>query len=298
MANVLPMPKSSDFPGNLKPTYDALYNLYGTLTGGLDWQINLHLRGALEVDQGISVDGVSDFSGNVTFTADLEVDGDLKIGASGWTITDSGNDLVFTDDNPAERFRLGDTSSTYAFTATGDGRVTGTMSVGGTLAVDGHSILGNAAGDVTQVSGPLNGVDAAFSGSVAVGATLMTSGVLRVDGNTLLGNGAGDTVTIAGSVTAGAAGVTNTLSAGSISAGGGVFSSTVSAAGFTSAGGIAVDGNSRFGNTTNDLVDVNGVAIFRFSSSAGITLGTASNGRIKAYDVTLGAISIPYYTGH
>ena len=109
MTNQLPIPQSSNFKGDMKAAYDAIYPLYGILFGSDQYEIPVHLSGSLLVDNDITVNS--------------------SLNVVDWKIDVTGDDLRFRDDGLVERFRLGDNSSTYAALVTGDLKTTTALTI-------------------------------------------------------------------------------------------------------------------------------------------------------------------------
>lgn len=190
MANQLALPESKEFPH--KPTYDALYMLYGVLTGLLDFEIDLHFRGGLTVDQSVLIND------------SLTVIEDTILGSSGADTLTVQASSTFVNDVVIQ----GDLDVQGVFTMAGD------LTVPGNLQVNGNTVLGNAIGDTTLIAGP-----ATLNSSInvkgnttlgdAIGDTVSISGPATLDssisvkGNTTLGDAAGDTVVTTGPVTVG-----------------------------------------------------------------------------------------------
>lgn len=174
MANQLAMPESKEFPH--KPTYDALYQLFGVLTGLLDWEVSLHFRGGLTVDQSVLIND------------SLEVIEDTILGSSGADTLTVQASSTFVNDVVIQ----GDLDVQGVFTMAGD------LTVPGNLQVNGNTALGNAIGDTTLITGP-----ATLNSTVhAVGAATLDSS-LNVKGSSTLGDAAGDTVVTSGPMTVG-----------------------------------------------------------------------------------------------
>lgn len=100
---------------------------------------------------------VLEVTGNAYVAGTLSIWNSAAAGG-GWTLdptADSNGDLVFKDDGAAERFRIGDTSSTWAAKATGPFNATGNIETGGNLVMN-------------------------SSGYLQLGATVASSGIERV----------------------------------------------------------------------------------------------------------------------
>lgn len=121
------IPKSSDYSGDLKFIYDDIFPLYLVLSGSDSFEIPIHLRGDLEVD------------------GHVDIDGGLNIGE--WSVAESGNDLVWYDDGVQAIITFGDTGSANQL------RVEGNQYIAGNLQTDGNTALGNANTDTHTVVG-------------------------------------------------------------------------------------------------------------------------------------------------
>lgn len=305
MANTLKTPRSTDYPGELKPVYDDVYGLYATIFGLAPWEIDLHFRGGLRIDQGLDVggdvilgdDGTKDltvratslFTGNATFDNEVTFTDTVHVG--GWTVEESVDDLLWKDDAGQEIIRFGDTASAQHFKVTGPAQITGTITanndvdIDGELTVGGNTTLGNAAGDTVATSGPMT-----VGLTLLVTTDLTVNGQANVKGNVTLGDGATDTVLATGPVTI-QQGLTVNQSAdidGNLNVdGSGVIDGTLDVGGDFSCDAITatVGPNSFTGTTTlqntavlNGALDHNGTTVGFFSSTP-ITKPTVSGDR-------------------
>lgn len=323
MPNTLPMPQSSQFEH--KPTYDALYVLYGVLSGGLNWEIPIHLRGSLEVDQGISVDGVSDFSGNVTFDEDVTIGSAgadvLLVNATATFVNDAEfqgdvgilGQLTVDDLNIQGDLDV-DGNTTLGDALTDTTLIAGPATLNATLNVKGNTTLGDAITDTTQIAGPAT-LDASLNvkGSTTLGdaeadTVTIVDWILQVASNDLLfkDDGGGTVVKICDQsstyqldVAIGDFHVSDDAVIGGDLSSDTLTTNVLTANGVMTANApFVANSNVTLGNALGDTIRFSGSTVFDDTSGSGITLGAASAGRIKTYDAALNAISIPYYNGH
>lgn len=188
MSNQMAMPESKEFPH--KPTYDALYQLYGVLTGLLDWEIDLHFRGGLTVDQSVLIND------------SLTVIDNTTLGTSGTDTLTVQATSTFVNDVTMQ----GDLDVQGVLT------IAGNLTVPGNLQVNGDTALGNGATDTTLIAGPLTAnTTVNIKGNLTVGDqntdTALFAGPvtmnesLNVKNNSTFGDANTDTALFSGPVT-------------------------------------------------------------------------------------------------
>jgi hypothetical protein len=175
IAGSLSVTGAANFQSSIDVTGVAFFRTDVTMFQGLSVSQSMTVSGNLNISGSLTVTQTATFVTNVTMNQGLTVSQSASVGGNltvtgtatlkstvvvnDWSLTVSGDDLVFQDDGGQEIFRLGDTSSSEHAKVTGPMKVTGNITLEGTLDHDGNQIgfFGSSPNSKPTVSGSRGG---------------------------------------------------------------------------------------------------------------------------------------------